>query len=105
MRTDTTEYKLPTHAARSRRIWFGHGCSRLVNDARDLPPAAALDEAIAGFELAGAPVKVDVIAHGAHDHRPMNASVVAGLSAQLDAIDRQREQLAKLLRSIDGAGT
>jgi hypothetical protein len=31
----------------------------------------------------------------------MSASLAAGLSAQLDALDRQRHHLAQLLRSID----
>jgi hypothetical protein len=32
---------------------------------------------------------------------PMNREIIAGLSAQLNALDQQRERLAELLRNID----
>ena len=91
MRHDSIEIALPNSTARARRIWHGHGCSRVVIDnSRELPPANVLDEAIAGFE----PLDASTI-------RPMNLSLIAGLSAQLEALDRQRDHLAQLLRAID----
>ena len=38
-----------TANARTRRVWYGHGSSRLVADTRALPAADVIDEAIAGF--------------------------------------------------------
>jgi len=52
-------------------------------------PVDVVDEAFAGFEP---PMQ-----------RPLEYSLVANLSAQLEALDQQREQLSRLLRSIDAA--
>ena len=53
------------------------------------PAAVARDEAFAGLT---------------HDaERPKRLAVVTQLSEQLEALDRQREQLAKLLRDIEVA--
>ncbi|MCI0334178.1 MAG: hypothetical protein L0228_13250 [Planctomycetes bacterium] len=102
MRNDSIEIGVVNPARRSRRIWYGHGSSRLVTEnPRELPPAAVIDEAIAGFE------RVDEAATeteaGAGDWRPVKDSLVANLAAQLNALDRQREQLAALLHRIDSA--
>jgi hypothetical protein len=102
MQAPPTEIRLPNVTGRARRIWHGHGCSRFVveND-RELPPANIIDEAIASFARTDAPDKRTAVAASSHDIGPMNPSLVVGLSAQLEALDRQRDQLAQLLRNID----
>jgi hypothetical protein len=57
-------------------------------------PVDAIDEAFAGF------TRVDAGSSRA-DVRCMESHLVATLSAQLRALDQQREQLSKLLQSVD----
>jgi hypothetical protein len=90
MRHDSIE--IPHANRHTRRIWYGHGSSRTIADhTPNLPPAAVIDEAIASFERVDAPDK------------PLPHALVANLSAQLHALDRQRSQLAQLLRNVDSA--
>jgi len=104
MRHDSIEFGFANSTGRARRIWHGRGCSRIVVDTdRALPPAAALDEAIANFEPIAASTIQQAAASTSANRPPMSASLVAGLSAQLEALDRQREHLAQLLHSIDNA--
>ncbi len=102
MRYDSTEIGFTNKASRTRRIWYGHGSSRLITEnPRELPPADIIDEALPGFVPARATKKPVATTIAAKDRRPVNISLAASLAAQLDVLDRQREQLAKLLRSID----
>jgi len=102
MRQDSIEIAHANSTGRARRIWHGHGCSRVVIDnPRELPLADVIDEALAGFEPVATSTTQAAAANGAHIRRPINLSLVAGLSAQLEALDRQRDHLAHLLRSID----
>jgi hypothetical protein len=103
MRTDSIEIAIPKTTTRTRRVWYGHGSSRLVTEPSHELPADIVDEAIAGFEPVNDSGTPDLTTHTAHKCRPTNMSLAAGLSAQLEALDRQREQLAQLLRTIDDA--
>jgi len=51
------------------------------------PPIDVVDEAFAGFMQT--------------QRRPLEEGFIAKLSAQLEALDQQREQLSQLLRTID----
>jgi hypothetical protein len=94
MRNNPNEISYVNVESRTRRIWYGHGKSRLVTESSpDVAPANAIDEAMAGFDLDDA----------AHTPRPQMNSLVADLSAQLIALDRQRNHLARLLRDINNA--
>jgi hypothetical protein len=87
MRHDSVDLSFPTA---TRRVWYGHGSSRFIaDDKRNLAPTEVVDEAIASFERVDAPAK------------PQPHPLVAKLSAQLNALDRQRNHLAQLLRNID----
>lgn len=97
MRHDAVELGFPTR----------HGRRREKQRPKPLkPPAVAVvDEAFAGFIPTDVPVlPVDVSIAGKTvigEWCSTKSTLVASLSAQLDALDRQREQLARLLRSID----
>lgn len=106
MRHDSIEIAHANSTGRARRIWHGHGCSRVVFDQpRELPPANVIDEALAGFEPLATSATQEAAATGAHNRGPLNLSLVASLSAQLEALDRQRDHLAQLLRNIDDPST
>jgi hypothetical protein len=101
MRTDSIEIAIAKTTTRTRRVWYGHGSCRLVTEPSHELPADVIDEAIAGFEPVGDAATTALTTHAAHAARPTSSSLAAGLSAQLEALDRQREQLAQLLRTID----
>lgn len=89
MRHEPIEFGLTGTSSRTR------GMRRMTRSARVTAPDTTakcavpeiLDEAFAGF-ASSSPHRLE---HG----------LVAGLSAQLEALDRQREQLSRLLRTID----
>jgi hypothetical protein len=90
MRHDAIEIEFPGKAVRrrdaERMLPFSKGSGQFEKAA--LKPASdARDEAFAGMSQEA--------------RRPRNLSVVSQLSEQLLALDRQREQLAKLLRDIE----
>jgi hypothetical protein len=79
-----------------------------------------IDEAFAGFSESTSRVtrvdgpcespsanggQISVDSSTAAAWEPMKREIVADLSAQLVALDRQREQLARLLRTIDTCPT
>jgi hypothetical protein len=87
----------------TRRIWYGHGSSRLVTETpRDLPPAEIIDEAIAAFERIDTAATSDAQPHR-ENWQLLNTSLTARLAAQLDSLERQRQQLEKLLLNSDNA--
>lgn len=100
MRTDSVELALkkPTHP---RRTWHTHRHGDAKANPRPLPPADIIDEAIAAFERVNTTSTSQITAHAAHEPHPKKAALAATLSAQLEALDRQREQLSQLLRTID----
>jgi hypothetical protein len=102
MRHDTIEFRRPTPKARTRRVWYGHGSCRVIADSdRELPPADVIDEAIAGFERVDAAAKPIPSAHTAIDRQLTMNLLATDVAAQLLALDRQREQLARLLGKIN----
>jgi hypothetical protein len=100
MRHDTIDAELRNR--RMRRIWYGHGSSRLItDDSRNRTPANVIDEAISHF----APIDTRATSNAnfrTDDNHPLPASLIDKLTAQLATLDRQREQLANLLRHVDG---
>jgi hypothetical protein len=85
---------------RTRRIWYGHGSSRLVTeDVRNLRPAKVIDEAMAAFEFIDTAAKSESSAPAPKSCRPLKNSI-ADLSAQLENLDRQRDRLSRLLHEI-----
>lgn len=100
MRHDFIEIRSARATDRTRRVWYGHGSSRLVTEAaRDLPPAEVIDEAIAGFDGIESEIAPKLGIHSTW--RPVKTSIVANLTSQLAALDHQRKQLVELLRTID----
>jgi hypothetical protein len=100
MRHDPLEIQHAKPNGRTRRVWYGHGSSRLISEnPRDLPPASVIDEAIAGFERVDTPA--ESLAQPAENWQPLKSSLTANLVAQLGELERQRQQLEKLLRNID----
>ncbi len=90
MRHDPIEIGLASKAVRRR------GAKRMLRTilatqqpaaAGSIPATDALDEAFAGMSR--------------DERRPRNLAVVTQLAEQLEALDRQREQLARLLRDIE----
>src|SRR5688572_32912420 len=78
----------PTARTKARRITPPSRSADIVINAKCSTPAAEIvDEAFAGFT--------------ADNRRALQPSLVANLSAQLEALDQHREQLSQLLRSID----
>jgi hypothetical protein len=67
------------------------------------PPCAVIDAAFAGFEKFERASTTEAATTTNGGPRLMTKSLVANLAAQLEALDCQRERLAELLRSIDGA--
>ena len=70
---------------RTRRL--ARPANLYASDETKQPAAAVIDEAFAGFAQP----------HG----QRIEPGLVAALASQLEALDRQREQLSHLLRSID----
>jgi hypothetical protein len=62
---------------------------------RSASPVAVIDEAFAGLSSS------DVMGEGSQDRQPLNQTLVAEIATQLAALDRQREQLAHLLESVN----
>jgi hypothetical protein len=70
-----------TPKPRTRRIWYGHGSSRLVTqDTPNLPPAA-IDEAITRFKRIDAPANPVPARHAAMAHHELMDSIAANLSS------------------------
>jgi hypothetical protein len=66
---------------RTRRIWYGHGSSRLVTqDTPNLPPAA-IDEAMARFKRIDAPANPLPASHAAMNHHELMDAIAASLSS------------------------
>jgi hypothetical protein len=119
MRHDPIEFGRQGLANRAAVDRMARVTSRLARRARraSAPRAAeVVDEAFAGFSGTNSRVtRVDSPFESMQDSagqssadlssvsawEPMKREIVADLSAQLVALDRQREQLARLLRTID----
>jgi hypothetical protein len=67
------------------------------NHAGSIPEASAVDEAFARFDG----IRASDSPQGIADGRMMKQALVSDLAAQLAAIDRQRERLARLLASVE----
>jgi hypothetical protein len=89
------DISIPGKMARSLRT------ERINKHSTDRPSShpCVIDEAFAGFERTDFPES----AADTRDCRTMKHSLLADITAQLAAIDRQRERLAQLLQSIDAA--
>jgi hypothetical protein len=90
MRQEPIEIGLAAKIARRRdvkRLVRTSMAARQLAAKAGAPAADARDEAFAGLSRDA--------------ERPKRLAVVTQLSQQLEALDRQREQLAKLLRDID----
>jgi hypothetical protein len=84
------------HRSRSERL---RNASRLTATSRR-PDVAVIDEAFADFTRVDAPVERDD--EGAAGNPPaVPARLSDCLSAQLNALDRQRTQVVELLRRVD----
>lgn len=71
--------------------------------AASLPTAAAMDEAIAGFDITDAKSSRNSVRVSGQldERRPMKDSLMTSLAAQLEALDQQRQHLFELLQSIE----
>jgi hypothetical protein len=88
MRHEPIEFGLAGKKARARHaLQAARGAGSFTKTQRGSTEVEVVDEAFAGFSPRG--------------NAPLNRGLVAELSAQLAALDRQREQLSQLLRSID----
>jgi hypothetical protein len=67
------------------------------HDAASTTEPTVIDEAFARFDATHTTPQRD----GSSDGRTMKRALVSDLAAQLEAIDRQRERLVKLLQSIE----
>jgi hypothetical protein len=119
MRHEPIEFGRQGLASRAAADRVARLASRLARRARNAStPRAAevIDEAFAGFtETTSRVTRVDGPCESSRAipeqfsaelnsppaWEPMKREIVADLSAQLVALDRQREQLARLLRTID----
>jgi hypothetical protein len=104
-------------AARAAEDRVTRLATRLAKDARnagDTRREDVIDEAFAGFtqassrriderrDASGAPAdQIHRDPKASADWDPLKREIAANLSAELQALDRQRERLAELLRSID----
>jgi len=103
MRVDSVEFGFARAAGRVRhgRLSRGNHASHLEAASRN---PAIVDEAMAAFETSSNAECIE--ADNSDDGwQPIRNSLVADLSAQLAALDRQREQLASLLQNIHSAET
>jgi uncharacterized membrane protein YqiK len=90
MRHDPIEIGLAGKTARRRdakRMIRTSMAARQLAAEAEAPATDALDEAFAGLSR--------------DERRPKSLSVVTQLAEQLEALDRQRAQLAQLLRDIE----
>jgi hypothetical protein len=119
MRHDSIEFPRVGLAVRAAEERVARIATRLTERPTTSPtPAAveAIDEAFAGFTAAGMrrtrvdqgrcpqPAAIDdqPVANASHpDWEPIKRGIAADLTIQLDALDEQRDRLAKLLRSIE----
>jgi hypothetical protein len=126
MRHDAIEFGRPGLAARAAVDRVTRIATRLAKHkqtAAILPAVDAIDEAFAGYTGMGARVtRVDAsvdagsrplaakdedkspTSFSTSGDEPLNREIAAHLAAQLDALDRQRARLAKLLCNIDADG-
>jgi hypothetical protein len=105
MRPDSIEFGWAQTVAERQRT---AGAPRLRRDRSPAPhlvQKAVVDEAFAVFENTADKLRPSEIAGRSNELAPVAPSLIATLSAQLDALDRQREQLASLLNSINSAST
>lgn len=103
MRQDSIEFGFAAAIGHARRIARTRDRRHLgTKTASNLPPAV-IDEALAGFEAIDAGAALRVTANPSGQWLPIKNSLVANLAVQLEALDRQRQQLSELLRSIDSA--
>jgi hypothetical protein len=109
MRREPTELSLMSGSTRVRgSVRFGERVRQPTHQTIELPAADVLDAAFEEYS------RVDVgachveaprgSATLAGDARTMTKSLVADIAVQLDILDRQREQLAALLRDVDTSG-
>jgi hypothetical protein len=104
MRHDAIEFATASAIAK-RRGQRRSRSERLRDVSRMLPVGRSadvevIDEAFAGFTRVDAPVARDD-ADGVENSPDVPAGLSDCLSAQLEALDRQRGQLVQLLRRID----
>jgi hypothetical protein len=119
MRHDPIEFGrvgLAARAAEDRVTRIATRLARGVAAGASTSDVEAIDEAFAGFTQIGMRVtrvdqgqsalpattedKLAADASGCN-YEPFQRSIAEGLAAQLDALDRQRDRLAKLLQSIE----
>jgi hypothetical protein len=113
MRTDAIELGLMTKSETQREMERSTRAAAKRRRKSALehvgPTVDAIDEAFAGLpNYSAIPHRRDMpqagpMAGGAAQRRPLNLAVVKQLAAQLEALDRQREQLSRLLREIEVA--
>src|SRR5262245_36528929 len=99
MRSEPTEIGLAHKVARRReveRIMRSSMAARRAAADAKTPRACAFDEAFADM-----PQMMPAKESGDGDHRASQLSLVAQLAEQLQALDRQREQLARLLQDVE----
>jgi hypothetical protein len=90
--------------AASRAKRSAAGFSQPIRSARkstsDMKAASVLDEAFADF------TRVDAASNSVSQTRPsMTQALIADIATQLEALDTQRRQLARLLESVDTSTT
>jgi hypothetical protein len=90
MRTDSIQFSFASAVARARRNRRPSPLKHVAHQAEHVAVSAAvIDEAIAGLETDSATAK-----------RAIDKTLMASLSAQLAALDQQREHLAGLLSAV-----
>ncbi len=110
MQTAPHSFELAQATRQTRRVWHGNGCSRIVQPwsddcnqnqsfAKTDLSATAVDEALSDFEPLPNQLAADATSI-TEAWRQNKDSLVAQLAKQLSALDRQREQLASLLREV-----
>jgi hypothetical protein len=102
MRPDTIEFGLTSVTRSERRSPRARVRDLAGQRESDVLPPEVVDEALAGFEQVADSTR-EGGADTTGDWRPIKKSLVANLAAQLESLDRQRDQLAQLLRNIDSA--
>ena len=91
MRCDSIEFGWAQQTARNRRKADAGGFASARAPMTQVAGAEVMDEAFARFDDAA----------DGRKSPPVDQTLVATLAAQLEALDRQREHLANLLRSVE----
>jgi hypothetical protein len=89
-------------ASRAKRsaAGFSQPLRSVLKPANDSKSESVLDEAFADF------TRVDAAEKSASQNRPsMTQVLISDIATQLEALDTQRRQLARLLESVDASAT